>query len=732
MVADCRGAVTPRAATAEDCAVDAVIGRRWKSARAARRALLHDSQVLRSSVATVALATALIGCGSESSDSTGTGAPAGCAPGEQRDDGTCWAAGLPADMLCLPGEWADEAGTCFPAGVPPDGCGDGFSHDGDRGCIASLPAGACPKGLMAVPGETACREIAACGSGAWGDIPIDADTEHVDASYLGVDSDGSPDKPWTTIQAAVDVSAAGAIVAIAEGSYAEDVLIEGSSVRLWGRCPSLVEVVGTGASLSALGIFEGADGTVVRGLAVRGGGHGLLSSGSTDVVLDQIWVHDSDGRGLVVHNESGASAVTMRGSLVEQNRAVGVFATGASVTLESSVVRDIQKGISTSAGIVVQSDAGGAPGSLSLIGSVLDHNPETGIFVYGSEATIDASVVRDTQPDATGQGRGLNVQSDPSGSRGVVLLTRSVVERSHAIGVFAASADLSIEATVIRDTQPESDGDGRGVSVQHDPGIGSPSTLLITRSLVDRSREIGVFVAGSAATVEATAVRSTAPDAIGENGEGIHLKPDPASGTPSTLLLRSSLIEQSHQMGVFLFGSEATVEATAIRDTHSTAGGRFGTGVHAQFDPERNMPSSLTLLRSSVERSREAGILVVGSVATVDASVIRDTMPSDAGGSGDGILVVSYYQQSIASVEVTSTHIDKSVRAGLATFGARAALRGSGLTCQAFALDFETYDEVEADLLDLGDNRCGCPDPVDDCVALSSGLEPPSALEPEL
>src|SRR5262245_37523218 len=69
----------------------------------------------------------------------------GCAPGEwQRDAGSCMPAGLPPDMPCPPGEWLrEDDGACIPAGVPPDGCSEGFTHDGDRGCEPILPA-ACP------------------------------------------------------------------------------------------------------------------------------------------------------------------------------------------------------------------------------------------------------------------------------------------------------------------------------------------------------------------------------------------------------------------------------------------------------------------------------------------------------------------------------------------------------------------------------------------------------------
>src|SRR5262245_27391833 len=203
-----------------------------------------------------------LGCKGETAEES-TPPPAVCLAGQWlRDDGTCIAAGLLFDMPCPPGEWQRD-GECIPAGVPPDGCAPGFVHDGDRGCEAILPA-PCPPGLMAVPGETTCREVAPCAASTWGDIPTDPSTQYVDASYAGMDSDGTALKPWTTIQTAVDAAVTGATIAIAAGSYVGDVIVSGKSVRLWGVCPALVEIVGTGAQIGAVQmVYPQAGGTEV-------------------------------------------------------------------------------------------------------------------------------------------------------------------------------------------------------------------------------------------------------------------------------------------------------------------------------------------------------------------------------------------------------------------------------------------------------------------------------------
>src|SRR5262249_41173450 len=87
-----------------------------------------------------------------------------------------------ADAGCEPGE-TPSGDTCAPPGVPPSACAQGFEPDGANGCRAVVPPEVCGPGTMAVPGETSCREITPCGSGTYGDAPVDGSTVYVDASF---------------------------------------------------------------------------------------------------------------------------------------------------------------------------------------------------------------------------------------------------------------------------------------------------------------------------------------------------------------------------------------------------------------------------------------------------------------------------------------------------------------------------------------------------------------------
>src|SRR5262245_39564790 len=163
----------------------------------------------------VALAALGAGCDESASDPP----PAGCLPptrlvAEMRLEPGVQDNGCPAGTLGL------EGGSCQPAGIPPELCGAGFEPDDAMGCEPILPPEPCPAGQMAVPGESICHAVMECGAGTWGDIPVDATTVYVDASYPGLDSDGSSQRPFTTISDAVDAAASGALIAVESGSYA--------------------------------------------------------------------------------------------------------------------------------------------------------------------------------------------------------------------------------------------------------------------------------------------------------------------------------------------------------------------------------------------------------------------------------------------------------------------------------------------------------------------------------
>jgi hypothetical protein len=460
-----------------------------------------------------------------------------------------------------------DKGTCQKAGVPASACGVGFLPDGKDGCEPILPADPCPEGLMAIPGDTECHEVASCGSGAWGDIPVEASTQFVDKSYAGGDSNGTQAKPWTSIQQGVNAATNGAIVAVAAGSYPEDVLIQAKAVRLWGRCPTMVEVMGTGAKLGAIQVYKSAGGAEIHGVAVTGAKVGILVLGSSDVVIDSVWIHGMGDRGIGVEDTLGLTDVMIRGSLVEQNHDIGVYVSGSNVTIETTVIRSTLPNALGKSGRGINIRNGpdtNARANVTVRACVVEQNQELGVHVAESDVTIETAVVRSTLPNAQGTGgRGINIQQDAK-----VMIKACVVEQNHEIGVFVAGSDATIEAAVVRSTLPNAQGDlGRGIHIHDDPDAKARANVTVRACLVEQNHDSGVFVSGSDATIEATVVRSTLPDALGDSGIGIAIHDGLATQARANGTVRACLVELNQGVGVFVSASDATIEATVVRST---------------------------------------------------------------------------------------------------------------------------------------------------------------------
>ena len=602
------------------------------------------------------IGVALWGCGDDPVPATG-------------DAGTD-APDAPLATGCEAGERPLGDGQCVAAGVPPDACGEGFAAGGDGGCVPVLPAEPCAAGKMAIPGETACRQVAPCAGGRWGAIPVEADTQFVDAGYTGTDSDGTAVRPWTALQVAVDGAAPGAVVAIAAGSY-DAVVVAGHPVRLWGTCPELVRVAGTPA---AVVVGPGADGTEIRDLAVFGPAIGIRLSGAMDVVADRVWVHDTATVGVLEADTDGPASLVLSRSLVEGAGDAGVGAIGCAMAVERSVVREAHAGSNGLDGRGVEVDAYvSGPGSLVLRASVIERCHGGGALLSGSTALVEDTVIRDILPDeATGKfGRALVIQDDA--------------------GEFTAR-----------------------------------SSATVRRSVFQRARDNGVFVMGSDVTFEDCVIADTLPDSITmEGGRGLEAQWNAATGERANVTVRSSLVAGNREGGVVVVSADAVLESTFVRDTEPRlSDGLKGIGVSIGYDtaPGGGPPSQGTLRWSVVDHNVVIGISVVGSQATLDSVLVRDTLPFADGSFGDGLLLLGGDVPSAASI--TGSRIERSARAGIANFAGTVSLGSTTLSCNAIDLDGEST-RVPYAYHDLGGNACGCGAPVD-CKVLSAHIGAPA------
>ncbi len=131
---------------------------------------------------------------------------------------------------------------------------------------------------------------------------------------------------------------------------------------------------------------------------------------------------------------------------------------------------------------------------------------------------------------------------------------------------------------MVRSTLPNAQGGpGRGISIEDDPTTKARANVTIHACVIEQNTDHGVSVAGSDATFEATVVRSTVPGVQGVFGRGIGIQDDPVTKARASVTVSACLIEQNQELGVFVAGSDATIEATVVRSTPCpTPRGRSG------------------------------------------------------------------------------------------------------------------------------------------------------------
>lgn len=600
--------------------------------------------------------------------------------GRAPDEAAPPASGPDAGITCVETE-VPTAGGCTKPGVPADGCATGFVHDAKGGCVPTLPSAECPKGQLAIPGETACHEIAPCGAAPWGTIPAEADTIYVDAAYTGGASDGSRDKPFVAIAPAIAAAPIGKrpIVAIAAGTYAASVKVT-RPVRLHGRCPSMVEI--RGDTTAALELTAAAE---VHGVALTGGSFGILAYDVEGVVIDATWIHDVAERGIDVEAPRRPANATVTNVLIEHAARAGIVALGAKITVERSVVRATDK-----------------------IGTA---------------------------------GFGVLAQADPTKKAGAeIVLRRSLVQNSHEGGVAATGSRIEVEGSVVLDTHaPSATKPGPAVVAQVEPTSKLAGTLVVRTSLLSRAEGVAAAVIGSSLTLDRVTIRDVLSTSRKTFGVGVE------ATKRARAAISDSLIERSRTAGINVVGSDVTIERTALRNIlEQESDGAFGVGLAIAADAARSEPASAILREVAIEHARTFGIMAHGAKLELSSIALRDiaTQKSDAR-FGDG-LTLSALETALGNGEsaipseatLEYAFVKGAARASINVLGSSLALRTSRLSCGAFDLEvsrwFSTFGggRVERDftLDDRGDNVCGC-ERTAPCRAQTNSLEPAAPLK---
>ncbi len=171
-------------------------------------------------------------------------------------------------------------------------------------------------------------------------------------------------------------------------------------MRLWGRCPARVEIVGPPAAI-AVQVDRGASATEIHDLAVRGQGMGLGVANARDVVVERVWIHDTSDIGVLAAGLESETSLTVRGALVEHTTGAGMVVADAAVTLEGTVLRDIDLATGDPGhpfdghAMAMQVESFERRASATARSVVIERVGGLGIRFSGADGVVEDSVVRD-------------------------------------------------------------------------------------------------------------------------------------------------------------------------------------------------------------------------------------------------------------------------------------------------------------------------------------------------
>ena len=608
--------------------------------------------------------------------------------GTDGDSGTAQcAAGLRAvGPACAPifDECKDDeipvlGGGCRHVG-PPKICLMGWARIKGGWCEPILPKTKCPVGTMEVIGKTACQPIGECGSRTWGKIKTTASTIFVDQSYTGGGSDGSQSKPFVTIGAALYKATAGDHIAVAAGNYKEGISIQ-RKVTLEGRCAQMVTISG-GSKYAAVKMTKWASGAVLRGVDISGADTGLSVDG-VSVTVERVSVQGCEVRGVQVAD----GTLTLLDSLVAATRAAGISLFGARANVKRSVVRDTRErapdkrfGYGIYAGISPSLSKGSV---LTLRDSLVAGNRTTGIALWSSKATVERSVVRDTRKRASDKwfGHGIYAGISSSQSKGSDLILRdSLVAGNRSMGIALISSKATVERSVVRDTREQASDNKGGEGIHADIGSGRSqgSELTLCDSLVAGNRSMGIALWSSKATVQRSVVHDTRERASDKRfGTGIQASIVSGQSQGSELTLRDSLVANNWNAGIQLYSSKATVERSVVHK-------KSGVGIYADVGSGQSQGSELTLRDSLVANNRNVGISLFSSKATMERSMVRDTLKDGFGVYGDGL--VAGGKSTLYAMDTT---VERNARAGFLFTNSGGSVHRCLIRHNVFSVDLE-------------------------------------------
>ncbi len=381
--------------------------------------------------------------------------------------------------------------------------------------------------------------------------------------------------------------------------------------------------------------------------------------------------------------------------MVAANTDAGIVLYGTTATLIDSVVRGTLPNAAyvSGEGIFADTDdAAGQAGTLTVMRSLVDDNTNNALVVLGVETVVRESIFRSTLPNADGNfGRGIEARCHlASGSCAPLHLEYSLVLDNASVGIAIFGIDATVVGTAVLDTRSDDGGLlGRGINVQCQPDVdpvgpgGACGRLTLDRTLIARSHEMGLFIDGAHTQVTASAMRDTAPRPLDDAfGLGLYVQCSAELGQCGSLSVTNSLIADSDECGISIYGVPTKLHGVAVLDTQPTAHhdypGDYGQPLYADCDPVTGSCSTLDATNCRLAGGATAGIVLRGVSGTLLGSTIATIVAQQSDGRyGYGVQIEGEEDPSQTVVNVTSCLIEGASLAGLFFAGASGTLQSS-------------------------------------------------------
>jgi hypothetical protein len=271
---------------------------------------------------------------------------------------------------------------------------------------------------------------------------IEADL-FVDDDSAGGAEDGSAQHPFATLQAAIDVAGDGQVIAVAAGTYPENVRVQDKAVELYGgyaggaggdftaRDPeaNVTHLLGDGED--AVVTLLNAGTSVVDGFLITGGsrsvaelpwyfrGGGVYASGGAPTIAHNV-IEDNDARTAAPPDEvtsgggifAGDSDISILDNLIRDNSAghgAGIAIAGGSVVVRGNTVQENVGDGDHGGGLYIAEANAEVVGNLiarNEVGRDLGYGWGGGLIAFGAgaQATLSFNVVTGNYAPSIGSG----------------------------------------------------------------------------------------------------------------------------------------------------------------------------------------------------------------------------------------------------------------------------------------------------------------------------------------